>query len=129
MLEAEPEIRDLGAQVVVIGNGAVEYLEDFASGHPDTIVFLTDPEKKAFKALSLLRGMGGWKALGMMGAGFRAYRAGHRQRKVQGDPLQQGGVFVVARGGELLFEQRSETAGDHAEIEAVLESLRGKPAA
>ena len=124
MLDAEPELRQLGAQVVVIGNGRVEFLDDFASSYPDTVVFLTDPEKQAYKALSLLRGMGGMRAFGLVGSGVRAFRAGHRQSKTQGDPLQQGGVFVVAQGGQLLYEQRSKAAGDHAEVEAVLESLR-----
>ena len=127
MLEAEPDFRGLGAQVVVIGNGSVEFLDDFASGYSENVVFLTDPKKQAYRALSLLRGMGGIRALGMVGAGFRAYRGGHRQKKVQGDPLQQGGVFVVARGGEVVFEQRSKTAGDHADVEEVLESLRSMP--
>lgn len=124
MLEAEPQVRELGGQIVVVGNGAVEFLDDFAGSYPDTMVFLTDPEKQAYRALSLRRGMGGMKAFGMVSSGFRAFRAGHRQTKVQGDAMQLGGVFVVAQGGEVAFEQRSKTAGDHASMESVLDVLR-----
>lgn len=123
MLEAEAEIRAKGAQLVVIGNGPVDSLDDFAKSYPETVVFLTDPQKKAYQALSLLRGMGGMQSLSMIGSGFRAFRAGHRQSKTKGDPLQQGGVFVVGQGGAVLYEQRSKTAGDHANVSEVLESL------
>ena len=49
---------------MVIGSGAVPYLDDFASGYPDTIRFLTDPKRRSFRAMSLQRGMGGVRALG-----------------------------------------------------------------
>ena len=122
-MNAEPEIRARGAQVVVIGNGSVEALDDFAEPYPETMMFLTDPQKQAYRALSLLNGLGGMKAFAMIGSGFRAFRAGHRQTKTKGDPLQQGGVFVVGQGGTVLYEQRSKTAGDHADVSEILESL------
>ena len=122
-MESEPEIRRLGGHVVVIGNGAVPYLDEFASGYPSSIRFLTDPKRAAYRALSLKRGMGGARALGMLTSGLRAYRAGHRQAKVQGDPMQQGGVFVITPEGEMVYAQRSETGGDHADLSGVLGAL------
>ena len=110
--------------MVVIGSGAVPYLDDFASGYPDTIRFLTDPGRRSFRAMSLQRGMGGVRALGMLASGLRAYRAGHRQAKVQGDPLQQGGVFVITPAGHEIYAQRSQTAGDHADLSEVVGALR-----
>lgn len=124
MLEATPEITALGGRVVVIGNGSVQFLNDFASSYPSDITFLTDPSREAYQALSLQRGMGGLRAFSMFSAGLRAYRAGHRQTRVQGDPAQMGGVFVVSTDGKFLFEQRSQTAGDHPDPEDILESLR-----
>ena len=59
--------------MVVIGNGTVEALNNFAEPYPDTMVFLTDPEKKAYRALSLLHGLGGMQAFAMIGSGFRAF--------------------------------------------------------
>ena len=109
--------------MVVIGNGAVPFLDDFASGYPNSIQFLTDPKRAAYRALSLKRGMGGTRALGMLTSGLRAYRAGHRQAKVQGDPMQQGGVFVFTPTGQTLYAQRSQTAGDHADLSEVIRAL------
>lgn len=128
MLEATPKINELGGRVVVIGNGSVAFLDDFASSYPKDITFLTDPSRDAYQALSLQRGLGGLRALSMFSAGLRAYRAGHRQTRVQGDSAQMGGVFVVSTEGEFLFEQRSETAGDHPDPEDILESLRSASA-
>lgn len=109
--------------MVVIGNGAVPFLDEFASSYPDSMLFLTDPKRAAYRAMSLQRGMGGVRALGMVSSGLRAFRAGHRQAKVQGDPMQLGGVFVVAPGGSLVFAQRSKTAGDHAEASEIVQAL------
>ena len=124
MLEAVADVEKLGARIVVIGNGSVQFLDDFASAYPDSITFLTDPERRAYRALSLQRGLGGVRAFSMLSSGWRAYRSGHRQAKVQGDPAQMGGVFVVATDGTFLFEQRSGTAGDHPNPQEILESLR-----
>ena len=108
----------------MIGNGSVPFLTSFAEGYPDTITFLTDPELGAYKALSLRSGLGGFAAFGMVSSGVRAFRAGHRQTRTQGDPKQMGGVFVVMPNGDVVFEQKSKTAGDHAALESVLDSLR-----
>ena len=124
MLEAAPRITALGGRVVVIGNGSVAFLDDFASSYPNDITFLTDPSREAYQALSLQRGLGGLRALSLFSAGLRAYRAGHRQTRVQGDAAQMGGVFVVSTEGNFLFQYRSETAGDHPDPDDILESLR-----
>ena len=99
------------------------FLEAFAEPYPETILFLTDPDRAAYRALNLRRGMGGLKSMGMLTSGIRAYRAGHRQSRTQGDPLQQGGIFVVAPGGRAVFIHRSETAGDHAETHAIVDAI------
>tara|TARA_B100000530_G_scaffold319379_1_gene251870 strand:- start:835 stop:1203 length:369 start_codon:yes stop_codon:yes gene_type:complete len=109
---------------VVVGNGAVPFLDEFASRYPETILFLTDPSRAAYRAMALQRGLGGLRAAGMLSSSVRAYRAGHRQAKLQGDPWQLGGVFVLATDGEITYAQRSKTAGDHADLDAVIEGLK-----
>ena len=108
----------------MVGNGSVDALGGFESRYPDSVTFLTDPELEAYNALSLVHGMGGFAGLHMVKSGLRAWKKGYRQGRTQGDPLQQGGVFVIARGGEALFEQRSQTAGDHADVGEVLEAVK-----
>jgi hypothetical protein len=56
--------------------------------------------------------------------GLRAARAGFRQVKTQGDPWQQGGVLVVRKGGEAVYSYASTTAGDHPQVDVVLEQAR-----
>ena len=56
--------------------------------------------------------------------GLRAWRAGFRQQRTQGDPFQQGGVLVVRRGGELEYSSVSEEAGDHPPLDLVMSSAR-----
>ncbi len=112
---------------MVVGNGSVSSLGRMAEGKAEAVTFLTDPDKEAYQALSLLHGMGGLKGLGMVTSGLRAWRAGHRQSRLQGDPLQQGGVFVIAPGGAARDERRGTGAGDDAEIESVVQGVQGIP--
>ena len=55
----------------------------------------------------------------------RALRGGFRQKGVQGDPWQLGGVFVVAPGGVIRFAYASSAAGDHPPVGAILAALPG----
>jgi hypothetical protein len=126
-VSAAPELLALGARVVVIGNGSTDSLGFFADEHPGIVTIVTDPEKVAYKALSLVHGVGGMKAFTMVGAGVRAWRKGYRQGHLQGDPLQQGGVFVIDRQGHAVFAQRSGTAGDHANLPDVMAAVQGLP--
>ena len=56
--------------------------------------------------------------------GWRALRAGHMQGPTRGDPLQQGGVVVVAPDQRVLFFHSDGTLGEHARIENVLAALQ-----
>ena len=55
--------------------------------------------------------------------GLRALRAGFRQRKVEGNPWQQGGVLVFAANGALLAQQRDVGVGDLLDVDAALRPL------
>ena len=50
----------------------------------------------------------------------RAVRDGFRQRRTQGDPWQNGGVFLIDPRGWVLFRQISREAGDHAGLDEIL---------
>ena len=108
----------------MVGNGSVDALGGFDSRYPEAVTFLTDPDLEAYNALSLVRGMGSVASMALIKSGMRAWKKGFRQGRTQGDPLQQGGVFVITPGGDSLFEQRSQTAGDHADVQEVLDAVR-----
>ncbi len=107
------EIRSLGAELFVIGNGKARQAAEFAAERDLPFPLLTDPGRRSFKAAGLRRGMGSTFNLGVAAHAARALKGGHRQGSVQGDPWQQGGAFVIAPENRVLFSFISETGGDH----------------
>lgn len=103
-----------------VGNGSAHmaraFQEDFA---PGSAVY-TDPSRAVYK-LAEFRAKGSiGKAL--MNA-WRAFRAGFRQGRTQGHPLQLGGVFVVKQDGQVAYRYASDAAGDHPPIEDIIGAL------
>jgi hypothetical protein len=86
-------------------------------------VIWVDPDLKAFRALGLLRGAGKALSLNMMPHLLRAWRGGHRQAGVQGDPWQLGGALVVNAQGLILFHQISSAAGDHVVLQEIFDVM------
>jgi hypothetical protein len=88
-----------------------------------------DPRMRAYSAAGLRRGMLRVMSLKAAVNAGRALRSGEHQGATQGDPWQLGGAFVVlppatdAPAGRVVFEQRSEIAGDHADPDAILSAL------
>ncbi len=112
-------IEAAGADLILIGNGTPNFIEGFRerSGYQGPIY--TDPERVAYRALDLRRGgMSG--ALKTAARAVKAYRAGFRQIKTQGDGRQLGGVFVVTPAGEMVYQYRSDYAGDHPPIDDIV---------
>ena len=54
-------------------------------------------------------------------AGGRSLFGGHRQHKAGARPMQLGATLVVGPGDELLYLDRESFAGDHADLDEVLE--------
>ena len=122
-MESAPQIRALGARTVIIGNGSIEALGEFAERYSAEVDFFTDPGRLAYEALGMLYGMGGWNSFKMLSMGIRAHRAGFRQGRTEGHPLQQGGVFLFDQSGDLILAHRDTTAGDHLPPDRILDVL------
>lgn len=123
------DIEAAGARLVLIGNGTPNFIEGFRERTGYTGPIYTDPDRELYRELELKRSVGSAVNLRSMGRAFSALRKGHRQTRTQGDPWQQGGVFVVTGDGSVLFEHRSAYAGDHPEVDDIVSALRGAPAA
>lgn len=121
------EFRKLGAELVVIGNGAsgfaAAFREDFELDSP----LLVDPELRAYRAAGLRRGRVEALSPRLPLHALRALRGGSRQGAVQGDLWQLGGVFVIRPGGELAYRYASREAGDHPPVQEIVDAL-GKDA-
>ncbi len=121
---AHEEIEQAGANLVIVGNGAPNFIAGFRERAAYTGVVYTDPELNAYRALSLRRSVRSSINLKSMSRAFKAYRKGTRQVGPRGDAWQQGGVFVVAPSGELLYEHRSRFAGDHPPLGDIIAAVR-----
>ncbi|MEM9491694.1 MAG: peroxiredoxin-like family protein, partial [Myxococcota bacterium] len=108
---AKRDIEQTGARLIVIGNGQASFIAGFRERTEYDGLLYTDPSRRAYKALGLRRGL---KTLKLRSAAraVGAFRKGFRQVGVQGDAMQQGGVFVVDTEGRSVFQYRSSYAGD-----------------
>lgn len=117
-------IRDHGGELVVVGSGNASQAAAFRDEMALDFPLFTDPSLRTYRAAGLKRSMGTTLNPALLGNAFRAFKKGFRQKSVQGDPWQQGGVFVIAAGGKVAFEQRSTAAGDHADPREILAALK-----
>jgi peroxiredoxin len=121
------EIRRLGAELYVIGNGTSAQARDFRKEFDLPFPLYVDPGLRGYRAGQLRRGVARNLGLTVLAKGFQAYRRGFRQGRVEGDPWQLGGVFVIGPGDKLYYTYRSGSAGDHPESEEFLSALPTAP--
>ncbi len=119
-------IRAAGADLVFIGNGSVKFAARFQERHvPDCPVY-TDPALRTYRVLGMKRGIAATLGPSSLLKGIRSALRGHVQTSTQGDAWQQGGLYAVAKGGEIVFEQVNGSAGDRPDIDGALAALRGQ---
>jgi len=75
------------------------------------------------RAAALKRGV--LKALDLrsLAPTVKAFKAGFKQGKVEGDVWQQGGVLIVLPSGDIAWQHASERPGDNASVTAILGAL------
>jgi hypothetical protein len=119
------KIHAAGAELVVIGNGAPNFIAGFREQTGYRGPLYTDPSLKAYEAAHLERGV--TKTLNPLSLAktVKAFAQGHRQGLTQGDAWQQGGVLVIAPGGEVKWQHISKRPGDNATGAEILRALRG----
>jgi peroxiredoxin len=121
--DVSEEIRRRGADLVVVGNGSVEQARAFHEARQLPFALYTDPSRESYRRAELRRGLTSSLNPRVALRALAAFRQGFRQTSTEGDPLQQGGVFVIAQGGRVLFEYASRHAGDHPDNRDVLRAL------
>lgn len=124
------EFEAAGARLVIVGNGTPSMAKHFAERAelPSSVTLLTDPSLESYLRAGLKRsvlltlGPRGWLPF------IRTMRRGFRQGRTQGDPWQQGGSLVVAKGGEILFRHVSTSPSDQAATVTLVAALRRQAA-
>ena len=111
--------------VAIVGNGTTPMAQDFIETFGLEIPLYTDRLGAVYRGLGMERKLGLGPRAWM--SAVSAFRKGHRQGQVQGDPLQQGGAVVFAADGRVGHSQTDESAGDNVdwhEIEKALADVR-----
>ena len=118
-------IEQKGARIVFVGNGLPAMAREFATQNADGLPVLSDPSKRAFELAGMRRGLSTVLRPSMLKNAWRAFRSGHRQTKVQGDPWQQGGALVLGKDGVVLHAKRDGAGGDAIDWARVVAAIPG----
>lgn len=119
-------IEHAGAALAFLGNGRGPFARAFAEELGLEAPVYVDTSARAYAALGMKRGvLTALASPSVVASTARALRGGFRQKGVQGDPWQLGGVFVIAPGGVIRFAYASSAAGDHPPVGAILAALPG----
>ncbi len=124
MREYEQQFREKGAKLVAIGLGDASYAKHFREQTGITFPLLIDDQRQAYGAIALKKAnifhlLRGDNAR----ARKRAKAIGVRQHRLGKDPFQLGGSFVFVPGNVDRFTHVSETFGDNAQPETLLQAL------
>ncbi len=120
MTKYAKDFEDRQMQLVVIGNGAPNFIKAFREDTGYQGKLFTDPSLNTYKTLNLKRSVGSLFGLKSVKEGLRAAVSGYLQTEIQGDALQQGGAIIVGPGDVLHYVYRNSEAGDHAPIQEML---------
>jgi hypothetical protein len=120
---ATEAIHAKGAELVVVGNGDLPFARQFARDTGLATPLYVDTQRHAYRALGMRRDLTSALNPAFLGNAWRALRAGFRQRSVQGDPWQMGGVLVVMPGGRVAYRYLSRAGGDHPKAAELLAAL------
>jgi hypothetical protein len=98
---------------VVVGCGQPEHIAGFRAVTSYDGPLFTDPSLRAFAAAGLARGWTKTFHPLTIVKGVTAFMGGFRQGTRRGNPVQQGGTFVLGPGERVGYEWRDRFAGDH----------------
>ena len=118
------EITGTGAGVTAIGTGDPRYANAFIEDEAVPFNVLLDEdgiaadivETNSLGAASLVR-PDAWFA------SARSLAGGNRQRRLGRRPTQLGATLIMAPGDELLYIDKESFAGDHADLDEVIQNL------
>lgn len=112
--------------MVVIGCAGHTDIKGFRKETKYTQELYCDPDRRLYKAFELKASMGGTGGhsehvkSSIVGGTLKSIWRGLKSMHAQGNVLQQGGAFVVAPGGTILYEHRDDNPQDHAPINDLL---------
>lgn len=109
--------------LVAVGSGSPRSARKFVDDFQFTGDMYLNRNLKVYKAFDLERGIIKTLGLSSLVQGIRTMKKGFRQGRSAGDLWQQGGLFVLGPGDQLLFAHRDKFAGDHADFQQMLPKI------
>ncbi|REK36935.1 MAG: hypothetical protein DWQ20_05295 [Actinobacteria bacterium] len=115
---------DTGADVTAIGTGGRRYAMAFIEDEsvPFEVLLDEDGEAAGIVGTNTLT-MGSLVRPRQVVAGARATLKGKRQHNLGRRPMQLGATLVIGPGGEVLYEDFEDFAGDHADLDEIISIL------
>ncbi len=123
---AREQFEAAGATLTLIGQATPRQATAFRRKTKIDLPVLADEERRTYKLMGLRKAnltqlVGPRSALSAL---KNTARSGQVQGRIIGDAAQLGGALVVGPGGDVLFEQRPEHAGDNVEVDDLLQAVR-----
>ena len=109
--------------LAAIGSGNQEQAKDFIDKLSFEYDLFLNPDLSAYKTFGLKRAIVRTLGPPSLAKGVKAIKKGFRQGSSAGDLWQQGGIFVLGPGRQLLFQHRNSFAGDHADLNKVVRAF------
>lgn len=123
--ERYEELRQAGADVTAIGTGGRRYAEAFIEDEAVPFDVLLDEDGTAARLVEVRSmSMATFARPAAYAAPVRSVIRGHRQRKTGRRPLQLGATVVMAPPNQVVYVDREDYAGDHADLDEVLAAIR-----
>lgn len=123
---AREQFEDAGVRLVLIGQATPRQAAHFRRKLEIDLPVLADDDRRTYKVAGFPRASVG-QLLGprsVLSGVKHGARSRVRQGRIVGDAAQLGGALIIGPGDEVLFEQRSQNAGDTIEPADLLAALR-----
>jgi hypothetical protein len=119
----DENIRQAGAELVVVGNGAPHFIKGFREETSYEGKLFTDPSLESYKLAGLKRGF--FRVINPVALVYavRGYARGARQTRMKGDAHQLGGVLIIDVESRILFQHTENIAGDLVDKVKLLAAL------
>jgi len=109
--------------LVAVGSGTPLMAKDFAKQFSFPGDLYVDQQRLVYEAFNCKRGLKYVINTKVLKSAKKAMDEGFSQGKTEGDTLQLGGTFIISKSKGILFEHLEEYAGDHANLEQLLDIL------
>src|SRR5206468_12470124 len=111
--------------LVAVGNGLRECAKDFVEKTGFEGKVYCDRGQGSYKLAGMKHGKGRTLNLKSAFNMVRTLAHGYFPSGVQGDPDQQGGVLVITKAGEVVYQFASDVAGQPLPLDAIVAAVKG----